>query len=432
MKHLKALPIVFVLFISTKAFSQGVVWSCFDVTALEGVVVEQANKTKQRIRNKIEADTIANLQAGLSDVAKNQVDQKIRSQEFNRYLRSFVEPSTVTSMATWTTNLTDYQKRNYVLDADVQTPISIGWKLNSIQIIPRFVVRIFNNDSNVPMNPDRSLPVRTPSYIPGITYYRTIKKFWMNPDNPVNGNRQDYYLGAFIFHHSNGQDGPEFYTSDPTRVNVYNGNFGENVVFELMVGGRTRWQSLWTDEQLRKFVSTRSDRSDGQELRVKTGRSRQASWRVGYEEHPRPLTNGEFLKYAMYGRHRMNLTGIMSWLPTEWRLIRSKDQWCTLVPDSEYERWRLTFHVTYILDGVYRRGNLDNLKDIGFFNAGKRLNASATLYWVIPTTDFTALFVRGGYSGSDPYNIYFNQSLWEFKFGLAFGFFEQPDARLRN
>src|SRR5690242_19287397 len=107
MKHLKALPIVFALLLSCEAFSQGVVWSCFDVTALENAAVEQSNKTQLRIKNKIEADTIAKLQAGLSEAAQNQVDQKIRSQEFNRYLRSFVEPSTVTSMATWTGNITD-------------------------------------------------------------------------------------------------------------------------------------------------------------------------------------------------------------------------------------------------------------------------------------------------------------------------------------
>ncbi|HEX8061293.1 MAG TPA: hypothetical protein VF473_10180 [Cyclobacteriaceae bacterium] len=111
MKPLKALPIVVLLFVSTPAFSQGVVWSCFDVETFDSVAIEQKNKTTLRIQNKIKADTIANLSPGLSDVARNYVEQRIRSQEFNRHLRSFVEPSTVTTMATWTHNLTDYQKR---------------------------------------------------------------------------------------------------------------------------------------------------------------------------------------------------------------------------------------------------------------------------------------------------------------------------------
>src|ERR1044071_1069940 len=149
MKHLIAFAIiVFTGLVATDAFSQGVAWSCFDVSMLDSAVINQANKATLRIQKKINADTIAQTQSGISQKADEQIDQIIKSQEFNRYLRSIVEPSTVTSILTGTHNLTDYQKTPYVLDADVQTPISIGWKLNSIQIIPRFVVRIFNNDNN--------------------------------------------------------------------------------------------------------------------------------------------------------------------------------------------------------------------------------------------------------------------------------------------
>jgi hypothetical protein len=63
------------------------------------------------------------------------------------------------------------------------------------------------------------------------------------------------------------------------------------------------------------------------------------------------------------------------------------------------------------------------LEDVKFLDAGKRLNVWVTAYWIMPQTRSSALFAQAGYYGSDNYNIYFAQSLWQFRFGLAFGVF---------
>ena len=188
---------------------------------------------------------------------------RIRKRNFNfhKTLRYIQPPSTLSggTITSYTINTLGYDKKNFVLDADVQFPIAIGGKrfgLNTIQIIPRFKVRIFQDDQNVPFGVagDTSLAVRTPSTIPGIAYYFSFNRWWDPtrrydralknefPRNERHEFRDNKYLGVYIFHHSNGQDGNEIAPND--SVNIYNGNYGEQVVFEFIYG------------QQRKFVPT--------------------------------------------------------------------------------------------------------------------------------------------------------------------------------
>lgn len=69
------------------------------------------------------------------------------------------------------------------------------------------------------MQAEESLPVRTPSYMPQITFYRQVKG--RAAQDPLSG-----YLFLTLAHHSNGQDG-DFFLSDGS-VNTINGNFSTN------------------------------------------------------------------------------------------------------------------------------------------------------------------------------------------------------------
>ena len=75
-------------------------------------------------------------------------------------------------------------------------------------LTPQIIIRMYNEES---------YPVRTPSYIPQITFYYLVNK--KDAQN---------YLGIFgkIAHHSNGQDG-SFYNDDGS-INLQTGNYATN------------------------------------------------------------------------------------------------------------------------------------------------------------------------------------------------------------
>ena len=53
-------------------------------------------------------------------------------------------------------------------------------------------------------------------------------------------------------------------------------------------------------------------------------------------------------------------------------------------------------------------------------------------YWRIPSTPNASFFASTGYYGSDPYNIYYPDSYFFGRAGLAFGFFEAPERILQH
>jgi len=77
-------------------------------------------------------------------------------------------------------------------------------------LTPQIIIRMFNEES---------FPVRTPSYIPQISFYYAINK--REASNCL-------VLFGRIAHHSNGQDG-DFYNED-NSINLQSGNFATNFI----------------------------------------------------------------------------------------------------------------------------------------------------------------------------------------------------------
>lgn len=116
-------------------------------------------------------------------IVSDEKNRLIENHHFHATMRMIQEPSTVSSITNWTINTYGYDKKNFILDGDLQFPISIGggrFGMNTFQIIPRFRFRIFQDDPMVPFGKegDTSLPVRTPSAMPGIAYYGTFRSWW--------------------------------------------------------------------------------------------------------------------------------------------------------------------------------------------------------------------------------------------------------------
>lgn len=79
-------------------------------------------------------------------------------------------------------------------------------------LTPDIIIRMFAEES---------FPVRTPSYMPNLTFYRQLS-------DGINKNNMIHYIYLKAAHHSNGQDG-SFFNTDGS-INTYSGNFSTNYI----------------------------------------------------------------------------------------------------------------------------------------------------------------------------------------------------------
>jgi hypothetical protein len=369
----------------------------------------------------------------LQQLRDDDLKKRSLSLDFFNVMNSIAEPSTISFYGLDYTHNSDkiYQKKPFVLNADVQVPISIGgkkWGMKTLQLIPKFKVRILQNDNQ---KGDSSLPVRTPSYIPGGYFYWSIPSLWKRNDSTQK--LDGWFAGIHIFHHSNGQDGNEF-TPDG-KINFYNGNFSELIVGELLIGHISEYYSKKTVPTSRgntKLDSTGKVRPRSRTIQTGLKNpNRIFYWRLGFEWHERKhMTNESFRKYNLYGRNRINFQLGYSKIPTYVDIIlnSSGTAYYAVTPSQSKESWRLIFNANYIADFTYNTGNENFQKKVGVLNFAKRLNIYGTAYRRIPGAPYAAIFFEAGYYGSDPYNIYFQQSFWQARAGLALAFFKYPKS----
>lgn len=272
-------------------------------------------------------------------------------------------------------------KGSYILSADIIPEFVIGgrWMPFPIHLTARYKVRILRNNKD---QGDSSLPVRTPSFMPGATIFFPIKFDTLT--NNIS------YLSLSFFHHSNGQDGKEFKT--PDSLNTYNGNFSTNFI-EPAFHYRHRKDWRVQDQSAIGYHTNYAD----------------LYFRAGCEIH---FNTADGLK-ASYGTSRLNLTGA-------WVKVNNHQDLINGYPNGaryDREKYRLVFNSTLIMGR--RNLNLSSFE--------KRVNFDFNYYYRVPSSPNTALFIGGGYYGSDPYNIYYQNNYWFIRAGLALGFFITPN-----
>lgn len=391
-----------------------------------------AQKDSVNIAKKIGYDNLQELELTL---------RREKSESFFEFTKKVSLPTTISFIGTNYRTTTDpfLDKPNPLLDADINIPIALGGKrwyfrtrfgewYNAVHVIPQFKVKIFKNSTEFG---DISQPVRTPSYLPRISYYGTPGSFI----------KKNTFLGFFgsIFHHSNGQDGPEFFEEDKNfgfwksgRINTYNGNFGEQLAFEF---------GMVSSKEYKEFplINTRFYRLENQNEKLKKGGGRtifssssegfiKDFHRISLETHPKSLTNQDLLSKNLYGRNRLNYN--LSWayvsFPIEYlkskHIATDEKYYKAISREHKREIFRFALDGTVVLDKKYNFLN-DNLT-LGNAPFKKRINLLATFYRRVGGTANAAVFVQGGYLGTDPYNIYFAQSSWNLRFGLSFLYFE--------
>ncbi len=209
----------------------------------------------------------------------------------------------------------------------------------------QIIIRMYDEPSN---------PIRTPSYIPQITFYF------------LTGNKQASkkltLFGRFA-HHSNGQDG-NFYNEDG-NINLISGNFATNF-FELGL-----IKSSYSN-QLNTFKFFKSS----------------------FEVHPKSWMLDEMR--GKYSGLRWHNTFLAYKLPMDGDFNK-----------SQKSNFSLKAETTLMLDNVNNQETFDL----------KRLNASLTFYYHPKFLEDIGLFVQF-YHGADYYNIYFNHQIDTIRFGL--------------
>jgi len=212
-------------------------------------------------------------------------------------------------------------------------------------LTPQIIIRMYH---------ERSFPVRTPSYIPQITFYYLITE-QKSPKNLI-------VFGRFA-HHSNGQDGIFFL--DNGNINLLTGDFATNF-FEP------------------GFIVTN----------INTRLKAYQFFRTSLEIHP-VSWNADELE-GIYSKYRWHNTFSIFKLP-------GKSQRNT----SNNADLSIKGEVTWMF------GNASNWNSISY----ERLNLSLTIYYHPDFLEDIGLFVQY-YHGSDYYNIYFEHRLDVIRVGL--------------
>ncbi len=228
---------------------------------------------------------------------------------------------------------------------------------------PSFVIRerkesnlmaVLTSQVTIRMYNEESYPVKTPSYIPQITFY-----YLTGDKNPAS----HYTLFGKFAHHSNGQDG-DFYDNDG-NINLQSGNFATNF-FELGL--------------------------------IKTSYSKRLNapkfFKSSLEVHPRSWMLDEL--HGKYSGFRWHNAFFAYKLP-----VKMGHRGAVKADFS------LKAETTWFID---------NINDWDTFNI-KRFNARLTFYYHPKFLEDIGFFVQY-YHGTDYYNIYFQHRLDVIRFGI--------------
>lgn len=265
----------------------------------------------------------------------------------------------------------EWQQKPYIVQADIRLNSAVwsggvaNW-LVSVQLRSAMMVRMLQNDS---LRGDQSFAVRTPGYLPGLALVLSHQRWWHEERTWA------HFVEFKAWHHSNGQD--NFEIGPDKWVNTHDGDFAERMNFAVS------WYSL-----------SRGDRAG-------------TAWiKAGYDWRPKKWVNGLFTYFDIYAHHRAMF---------EVGRIYPAQQDASPSP----VRCRMSFQSSWMLDRTWYWGSFDNLNKVGPGDWQKRLNMAFTAHYLPWLRLPVGVFAQAGYYGSDPYNVYFQQSLWFYRVGLS-------------
>ena len=212
-------------------------------------------------------------------------------------------------------------------------------------LTPQIIIRMFQEES---------FPVRTPSYMPQVTVYYSLKE---------GENSRNLSVFGRLAHHSNGQEGDFFLENG--EINLKTGNFATNY-FELGI------------------IATN----------VNTRFNAYQFFKTSIEIYPEDLIQEELR--GIYSRYRWHNAFSIFKLPTQGIQSQSKKPAISIKGETTW------------MFGDYNNLNATSLD---------RLNFRLTFYYHPKFLEDIGLFVQF-YHGSDYYNMYFDHRIDVLRFGF--------------
>jgi len=221
-----------------------------------------------------------------------------------------------------------------------------------IELSPRIRLRMYNK---------KSYPIRTPSYIPRITF------FYQLVDQA--DKKRDVFTYCSIYHHSNGQEG-DFYTNNGTTINTKSGSFSANWIEAGAFLSRPAPYLPYIINYFKLYAA--------------------------YNFSQETSLNGIYGRWRFYGDFQSNLN-----LSKLFRVSRQTDK---------NHKYLLTQSIRL----GWIAGELDDTRNID----RKRLIFQYTVSFM-PSFLTNVTLIAQYYYGEDYYNIYFNRTLNVLRFGIA-------------
>jgi hypothetical protein len=354
------------------------------------------------------------------DVEAELVKRNSRN-NFSASVLALSEPATFTGNPPWENfqfvsknfNVNkEWQKKPFMIEADMKLNFelwSFSWKglLLNAHFEPRIMLRMFQNDT---AQKDESFAVRTPSYFPLGTINFTTKHLW-NKSRSVN-----HFFSLKTWHHSNGQDGLDF--DEKGWFNTRNGDFAD------ILGNEFGYTIFKRKTKAHDLTNAHNYTKKNQNRLIFN--SKNAFWvNIGYEHHWKKWVTGRLTRYQLFGLDRANLN--LGWRKSNTvqpQIFSNEKQ--TNYPIGtikEVEQFKATLKFAFIMDKNYFWGPMEKWQAVKSGDLSKRLNAVASFYYHPHRFKYFGIFAQGGYYGSDPYNAYFQQSMWFYKVGFSTGLF---------
>lgn len=236
-------------------------------------------------------------------------------------------------------------------------------------VAPYFLLRTSRNAKwgaiispsiRIRMYAEESFPVRTPSYMPEISFYHQLSR---SRDENVK------YLFLDLTHHSNGQDG-DFFNEDGS-YNTESGNFSTNYL-EL---------GLFLNKNIVNFSNTNEYFKTSLEYHIDAQRADEMEGRYSFIRWHNDLRIFRFPGYSS----------------TSPKLVFDKNP-----------------AVQTRIETTWLFGDINNAS---FFDLKKRLNLSLTIAYRPPFLSDVSFFANL-YSGEDYYNMHFYRRISVFRIGL--------------
>lgn len=210
------------------------------------------------------------------------------------------------------------------------------------------------------MYAEESVPVRTPSYMPEISFYHKLNK---------TGDAKVKYLFLNLAHHSNGQEG-DFFNPDGS-FNTVSGNFSTNYL-EL---------GLFLNQNVVPFSNTNEYFKTSLEYHLDVDRVEELEGRYSFIRWHNSFRIFRFFEYS-------NATEKLAFDKNPAVQTRLETTWL-----------------------------FGNINDASFFDLKERFNFSLTIAYRPKYLSDVSLFANF-YSGEDYYNIYFYRRITVFRVGF--------------